>query len=157
MVLLKSALEPTAVLLKPVVFDLERFITQERVVVEEVAALLTSRSCWRRKRKASEGERDEKETEPQWRPIDRISYGLSCHIFCFSLFVEVGLLNCIDCNPVPRGTQKPSSRGALNSGLTSADSGLQLDLEIALSGVSAKVQPLRDFQPGRRSLKRRMT
>jgi len=28
----------------------------------------------------------------------------------------------------------------LNSGLTSADSGLQLDLEIALIGVSAKVK-----------------
>jgi hypothetical protein len=34
--------------------------------------------------------------------------------------------------------------------LTSADSGLQLDLEIALSGVSAKIQPLRLIQPCRR-------
>jgi len=38
----------------------------------------------------------------------------------------------------------------LNSGLTSAESGLQLDLEIALGGVSAKVQPLRPIQPRRR-------
>ena len=37
--------------------------------------------------------------------------------------------------------EESSSRGALNSGLTSADSGLQLNLEIALSGVSAKVKP----------------
>jgi hypothetical protein len=37
-----------------------------------------------------------------------------------------------------------------DSGLRSADSGLQLDLEIALSGVSAKVQPHRLFQSGRR-------
>jgi hypothetical protein len=49
-----------------------------------------------------------------------------------SFFVEAGLVNCINCNPVPRGTQ-----GALNSGLPSVDSGLQLDLEIALCGVSA--------------------
>ena len=34
--------------------------------------------------------------------------------------------------------------------LTSADSGLQLDLEIALSGVPAKVQPHGLLQPGRR-------
>jgi len=33
----------------------------------------------------------------------------------------------------------------LNSGLTSADSGHQLDLEIALSGVSAKIQRPRAF------------
>ena len=38
----------------------------------------------------------------------------------------------------------------MNSGLALVDSGLQLDLEIALSGVSAKVQPPRAFQLGRR-------
>ena len=38
----------------------------------------------------------------------------------------------------------------MNSGLTSADSGLQLDLEIALNGVSAKIQPPPAFQPGRK-------
>jgi hypothetical protein len=48
--------------------------------------------------------------------------------------------------------EEPSSRGALNSGLTSADSGLQLDLEIALSGSPAKVQPHELLQPGRRCL-----
>src|SRR5712691_2395622 len=46
--------------------------------------------------------------------------------------------------------EESSSRGASNSGLTSADSGLQLDLEIALNGVSAKIQPLRLIQPCRR-------
>src|SRR5207249_5479734 len=46
--------------------------------------------------------------------------------------------------------RKPSSRGASNSDLTSADSGLQLDLEIALGGISAKIQPLRLIQPCRR-------
>ena len=44
------------------------------------------------------------------------------------------MVHCIDCNPAPRRNQEPSSQGALNGGLTSADSGLQLDLEIALSG-----------------------
>jgi len=37
-----------------------------------------------------------------------------------------------------------------NSGLASAESGLQLDLEIALHGVSAKVQLLRRIQLCRR-------
>jgi len=45
----------------------------------------------------------------------------------------------------------------LNSGLTSADSGLQLDLEIALNGVSAKIQPLRLISRAKGRLKRRMT
>jgi hypothetical protein len=59
-----------------------------------------------------------------------------------------GLLNCINCNPGPRGNQESFSRGAFEQrarvGLTP---GLQLDLEIALNGVSAKVQPLRLIQP----------
>ena len=38
----------------------------------------------------------------------------------------------------------------MNSGLTSADSGLQVNLEIALSGASAKVQPHGILQPGQR-------
>jgi len=73
--------------------------------------------------------------------------------FLFSFFVETGLLNC---NPVPRRNREPSSPGALNSDLNSADSGLQLDLEIALSDVSAKVQPHELFSPAEDALKRRM-
>src|SRR6266576_1459122 len=47
--------------------------------------------------------------------------------------------------------EESSSRGASNSGLTSADSGLQLNLEIALSGASAKVKPPnRLFRTGRK-------
>ena len=47
--------------------------------------------------------------------------------------------------------REPSSRGASKKcDLTSADSGLQLDLKIALGGVSAKIQPLRLIQPCRR-------
>jgi hypothetical protein len=38
-------------------------------------------------------------------------------------------VNCINCNPAPRGNQESFSNEALlNSGLTSADSGLQLAL-----------------------------
>jgi hypothetical protein len=56
----------------------------------------------------------------------------------------------VDCSKSARN-EESSSRGALNSGLTSADSGLQLDLEIALSGASAKVKPPQPaFEPGRR-------
>ena len=40
---------------------------------------------------------------------------------------------------------------------SSADSGLQLDLEIALSGVSAKVQPYELFSPAEDALKRPVT
>ena len=43
--------------------------------------------------------------------------------------------------PNSRGTRNQSLQGALNGRLASGDSGLQLNLEIALSGVSAKVQP----------------
>ena len=41
-------------------------------------------------------------------------------------------------------------RGAFDSGLASGDSGLQVNLEIALSGVSAKVKPFNRFQAGRK-------
>jgi len=46
----------------------------------------------------------------------------------------------------------------LKCGLTSADSGLQLNLEIALSGASAKVKPHnRLLSPVEDALKRRVT
>jgi hypothetical protein len=41
--------------------------------------------------------------------------------------------------------------------LTAADSKFQLDLEIALSGVSAKLQPHELFSPAEDALKRRVT
>ena len=58
----------------------------------------------------------------------------------------------IDCSKSARN-EEPSSRGAFNSGLASVDSGLQLNLEIALSGVSTKVQSV----PAESASKRRMT
>jgi hypothetical protein len=51
--------------------------------------------------------------------------------------------------PNPRGTRNQPHEALWKSGLISADSGLQLNLEIALSGVSAKVKPLNPpFSPG---------
>src|SRR5437867_493456 len=55
--------------------------------------------------------------------------------FINGLSFEVDLLQI----RTERGTI--SSPGALNSGLASDDSGLQVNLEIALGGVSAKVKP----------------
>jgi len=37
--------------------------------------------------------------------------------------LEAGLLNCINCNPVPRRTGNHPHEALLNSGLASADSG----------------------------------
>ena len=50
----------------------------------------------------------------------------------------------VDCSKSARN-EEPSSRGALNSGLAPGDSGLQVNLEIALSGASAKVKPPTGF------------
>ncbi len=69
-------------------------------------------------------------------------------MFCFHCFVEDWIVELHELQSSSARNQEPSSRGA--SGLTSADSGLQLDLEIALSGVSAKIQPHGLFQPCRR-------
>ena len=59
--------------------------------------------------------------------------------------MAIGLVNRllfeVDCSKSARN-EEPSSRGAFNCGLASGDSGLQLNLEIALGGVSAKVKPL---------------
>ena len=38
------------------------------------------------------------------------------------------MLNCINCNPVPRGTRNHSHEAFGQQGLASTDSGLQLDL-----------------------------
>jgi len=53
----------------------------------------------------------------------------------------------VDCSKSARN-EEPSSRAAFNRGLASGDSGLQLNLEIALSGVSAKVKPFNHPLPG---------
>ena len=54
----------------------------------------------------------------------------------------------VDCSKSARNEEP--SRAAFNSGLASGDSGLQVNLEIALSGVSAKVKPFNRFQAGRK-------
>ena len=51
--------------------------------------------------------------------------------------------------------EEPSSRGALNSGLASGDSGLQLNLEIAQAVSQRRSSPLFRWAEG--ALKRRVT
>src|SRR5262245_11251034 len=53
-------------------------------------------------------------------PIDFIKRRVV--IFCFFLS-RLDCLNCINCNPVPRGTRNHSHEALLNSGLALADSG----------------------------------
>src|SRR5438477_12430430 len=57
----------------------------------------------------------------------------------------------------PHGTRTTLTRRMMRCGLTSADSGLQVDLEIALNGVSAKIQPPPVFSSAESALRRRMT
>jgi hypothetical protein len=61
----------------------------------------------------------------------------------FSFFAEVGLLTALTAIQFRVETRSHPHEALWNGDLTSADSGLQLDLEIALGGVSAKIQPLR--------------
>jgi hypothetical protein len=49
-------------------------------------------------------------------------------LFLLPFFVEDGLLNCINCIQFPSETGNHPHDALLNSGLTSADSGLQLAL-----------------------------
>jgi hypothetical protein len=49
----------------------------------------------------------------------------------FNFFVEAGLLNCINCNPIPRGTRNHPHEASEKFASLQTDSGLQLDLEIA--------------------------
>jgi hypothetical protein len=58
---------------------------------------------------------------------------------------QVGLLAAIQFHTEPRTTL--TARLLATSDLTSADSGLQLNLEIALSGVSAKIQSAFQVRP----------
>jgi hypothetical protein len=79
-----------------------------------------------------------------------------CQNVVFFVFHKRFLVE-VDCSK-PAWNEEPSLRGAFNSGLLSADSGLQLNLEIALSGVSAKVKPFnRFFRPAENASRRRMT
>src|SRR6058998_1315951 len=85
--------------------------------------------------------------------------GLICFFISLALVifeVEAGLLNCVNCNPVPRETRNQPRETHLNSGLTSADSGLQ-----SHRGDHAKrclrFSPCGLFGRAQDKLKRRMT
>ena len=99
--------------------------------------------------------------EHAWRdaltPALRLS-SLGVVIVLVFIFVEVGLLNCINCNPVPRGARNHPHKALWNSALTSADSGLQLDLgDRAKRCLSEGSSPCGLFSRAEGKLKRRMT
>jgi len=67
------------------------------------------------------------------------------------------LLNCINCNPVPRGTRNHPDEAREEFASLQTDSGLQLDLEIALSGALATSNPAACFSRAQDALKHRGT
>ena len=71
-----------------------------------------------------------------------------------SFFVEADCLTAIQFRAE---TGNHPDKASERCGLISADSGLQLDLEIALSGVSAKEQPHELLSSAEDALKRRVT
>src|SRR5436189_4236835 len=80
----------------------------------------------------------------------------------FSIFIEPQVVranpavrgfpafDCINCNPVPYGIRNLPQETLCTAASIRLTRGSSCDLEIALNGVSAKVQPLRLFQPCRR-------
>src|SRR5204863_2319583 len=86
-----------------------------------------------------------------------LAFGRVVIFFVFIFLSMMGFMNCIDCNPVPPWNQESFSQGAFKQRLAQSDSRLQFDLEIALSGFPAKIQPHKLLQPSRSKLKRRMT
>jgi hypothetical protein len=81
-----------------------------------------------------------------------IAFILFGFLFCWFLCVAFLRLTrgSFNRNPVPHGTRNPPHEALWNSDLTSGDSGLQLDLEMALNGVSASIHPHGLFLAGRR-------
>ena len=77
-------------------------------------------------------------------------------LISFSCFGS-GWIVWINCNPVPRGTRSYPDEASEEFASLQTDSGLHLDLEIALSGVSAKVQPHGFFNQAGNASKRRVT
>jgi len=86
-----------------------------------VAVLIFGRSLRRRGWRARKN-RAAKATGPS------IFLSVELSFFLFSFFVEAGLLNCINRNPVPRGTRNHSHEALLNSGVTSGESRLHVAL-----------------------------
>src|SRR4051812_4369983 len=64
------------------------------------------------------------------RPLDFLDSRVVI-VFWNCVSVQAGLLNCINCNPVPRGTRNHPEEGSEKVASVQTDSGLQLDLEIA--------------------------
>jgi hypothetical protein len=97
-----------------------------------------------------------KDSSVEWDGSSNVPRRGVCSVRRLTNFINVFLFG-VDRSKSARN-QESSSRGALNSRLASVDSGLQLNLEIALSGASAKVKPPnRLFGPAESALRRPMT
>jgi hypothetical protein len=97
-----------------------------------------------------------KDSSVEWDGSSNVPRRGVCSVRRLTNFINVFLFG-VDRSKSARN-QELSSRGALNSRLASVDSGLQLTLEIALNGASAKVKPPnRLFGPAESALRRRMT
>src|SRR5882762_1277332 len=79
-------------------------------------------------------------------------------VFRFIFLFRLGLLTALTAIKFPAEPGTILTRRALKSGLTSADSRLQLDLEIALTGnPQRRSSPTSFFSPAEDALKRRVT
>jgi hypothetical protein len=81
-------------------------------------------------------------------------------IFClvFIFLFRIGLLTALTAIQFRAEPGTTLGETSFKKRLTSADSGLQLDLEIALSGFPAEIQPHGlNFSPAEGALKRRVT
>ena len=97
-----------------------------------------------------------KDSSVEWDGSSNVPRRGVCSVRRLTNFINVFLFG-VDCSKSARN-QESSSRGALNSRLALVDSGLQLNLEIALSDVSAKVKlPNQLFTPAEDALEPRIT
>jgi hypothetical protein len=71
-------------------------------------------------------------------------------VICFGLISSGGIVDCINCNPVPRGTGNHPHEALEQFASLRLSRGSNWLLEIALSGFPAKDQPHGLLQPGRR-------
>src|SRR5207248_1080248 len=73
---------------------------------------------------------------------------VTCHIL--GVFLEAGLLNCINCNPVLRGTRSRPDKASEQLASLQTDSGLQLESGDRVKAMSQRRCSPTDFQSGRR-------
>src|SRR2546430_2924010 len=77
-------------------------------------------------------------------------------VFVF-IFVEAGLLNCINCNPVPRGTTNHSDEASEKFASLQTDSGPSWIWRSRKAVSQRRCSPTDFFSPAEDALKRRVT